>query len=175
MDTLPRPLERNGDDHMKKLFTMILLVPFMIGAKAPNYEGIPDNVVKQVLSQQGWHSVEATREGLVGETTASGYLIKESSIFVALPSRKALGRWVAVRYKNKVMVCKVRDVGPHSIYDPYWESGDKPAAEKGIRLPRKWGESKNGAGIDLSNGLWDWLHIKRGKGIAPVKWKFIKR
>ena len=32
-----------------------------------------------------WYSVDATREGLIGETTASGFVIKKDSIFVALP------------------------------------------------------------------------------------------
>lgn len=121
-----------------------------------------------------WHHVKATREGLVGKTTATGLTIKPESIFVALPHRDVLGKDVAVHCNGKTVVCTVQDIGPHSIYDDYWNHARRPLSEKGIRLPKKWGKAKNGAGIDLSNGLWDYFEIPRGKGITQVHWKFLE-
>lgn len=40
--------------------------------------------------------VKATREGLLGHGTASGYIIDRVVPFVALPSTKAIGRFVKV-------------------------------------------------------------------------------
>lgn len=126
-----------------------------------------------------WYKVAATREGLVGEKTASGHVIKETDVFVALPSRKALGKLVEVRYAGKSIQCKVEDVGPWSTQDDYWNTTRaRPLSEEGKRVPvsmlTKYGPTKNKAGIDLSNGLWDLLGIPRGKGIAPVEWRFVE-
>lgn len=130
--------------------------------------------MEQLKDESGWHRVKATREGLVGHTTASGLCIEEDSVFVALPHRNALGKDIAVKYGNVTMVCTVQDVGPHSIGDDYWNRDRRPLAEKGIRIPKRWGKAKNKAGIDLSDGLWDFFGIKRGKGIVEVEWKFLK-
>lgn len=125
-----------------------------------------------------WYRVAATREGLVGEKTASGHVIGEESVFVALPSRKALGKVVEVRYGGRSIKCKVEDVGPWSTDDAYWATARaRPLSEEGLRKPaalqQKYGGPKNNAGIDLSNGLWDLLGIPRGVGIAPVEWRFV--
>lgn len=172
-------------DTMKaKLITILFISVACVGAKdvdrvkrvKTKFPNIPGHIVEQIMSSKGWHHVTASREGLVGETTASGFVIKKDSVFVALPHRKSLGEWVAVRYKDLVMVCKVKDVGPHSIYDDYWNHSERgPLAEQGVRVPKRWGKAKNKAGIDLSDGLWDWFGIKRGVGLVNVKWKFIER
>jgi hypothetical protein len=58
----------------------------------------------------------ATREGLVGYTTANGHVIKERDRFVALPSRGALSKkngyekQVLVAYKGRYAVAPVWDV-----------------------------------------------------------------
>ena len=39
-------------------------------------------------------TVKATREGLTGQKTASGYVVETSVPFVALPSQAALRQWV---------------------------------------------------------------------------------
>lgn len=128
---------------------------------------------EEVRDLDGWNKVKATREGLVGHKTASGHLIEEDDIFVALPHPKVLGRYVVVKYGNMIIAAEVKDVGPHSIGDAYWETGSRPLSEQGKRIPKRWGKAKNGAGIDLSNGLWDELDIERGVGIVEVEWKLL--
>lgn len=125
-----------------------------------------------------WMTVFATREGLVGQTTASGHVIKSQDIFVALPTRTALGKTVEVYYNGITIQCKVKDVGPWSTGDTWIFTGNRPLAETGKRIPEIWltkyGKPKNKAGIDLSDGLWDALNIPRGKGIVKVKVRLVK-
>jgi len=65
----------------------------------------------------------ATREGLVGRTTASGHVIQPNDQFVALPSRRALGKTVVVKYRDKTVTTTVKDVGPWNRDDAWWEAG----------------------------------------------------
>ena len=122
-------------------------------------------------------TVFATREGLVGKKTASGMIIQKDSVFVALPSRSALGKLVKITYCDKSVVCRVSDVGPWSTKDCYWGTRTRPLSESGLRIPvilqNKYGKPKNKAGIDLSDGLWDKLGIKRDNGIVLVTWEFV--
>lgn len=123
--------------------------------------------------------VFATREGLVGRTTANGHVITERDRFVALPSRRALAskdgheKQVLVTYKGRRAVAPVWDVGPWNIRDNYWDPPELRETGKG--LPRGWpaanaqffdgyngGISDKGyvvrspAAIDLADGLfWD--------------------
>ncbi len=125
----------------------------------------------------------ATREGLVGYTTANGHKIVERDRFVALPSRLALSskggyeKQVLVSYKGRYAVAPVWDVGPWNIKDNYWDDPEKRQTGKG--LPRGWPAAhaqffdgansgisdkghnvKSPAGIDLADGLfWDDLKM----------------
>jgi len=125
----------------------------------------------------------ATREGLVGGTTANGHVITERDRFVALPSRGALSskngyeKQVLVSYKGRSAVAPVWDVGPWNIKDNYWDPPEQRQTGKG--LPRGWPAAqaqlfdnynngisdkgltvKNAAGIDLADGLfWDDLKM----------------
>jgi hypothetical protein len=65
----------------------------------------------------------ATREGLVGKTTASGHVIEPNDHFVALPSKKALNRSVIVSYRGKNVTAPVLDVGPWNRDEAWWETG----------------------------------------------------
>lgn len=71
-------------------------------------------------------SLWATREGLVGQTTANGHVIVERDRFVALPSRRALnalGRRdyvVRLEYRGRTTEAPVWDVGPWNIHDDFW-------------------------------------------------------
>ena len=125
--------------------------------------------------QMQWHTVMASREGLVGHKTASGLVIKSTSMFAALPSRKALGRTIRVEYKDKVIEVPVLDVGPWNVNDEYWIGSNRPAAERGVRLPpmSKYGRPKNKAGLDLSDAAWDALGIPRKLGVEYVVWAFV--
>ncbi len=88
----------------------------------------------------------ATREGLVGKTTAAGHLITPDDHFVALPSRKALNKSVIVSYHGKSVTAPVLDIGPWNRDDAWWE----PAATRGqfTDLPRfvpaVWAGFENG-------------------------------
>jgi hypothetical protein len=76
----------------------------------------------------------ATREGLVGRTTASGHVVTPNDHFAALPSRKALNKQVIVSYKGKSSTAPVLDIGPWNKDEAWWE----PASNRGqfADLPR---------------------------------------
>ncbi len=93
-------------------YTVVLLALAMFGAAVPARAASPPTV-------RLW----ATREGLVGRTTASGHVIMPDDHFVALPSRKAVGKSVVVTYRGKSISAPVLDVGPWNRDDAWWESG----------------------------------------------------
>lgn len=114
--------------------------------------------------------VKATREGLVGQTTASGYVIDEFVPFVALPSTNALER--AVRVTNPLngvsIIAIVLDVGPFNTHDnDYVFYGARPAAESGQSVS---GKGTNGAGIDLGERVWKRLGMQDN---TDVEWEFL--
>jgi hypothetical protein len=113
------------------------------------------------------HLVRATREGRIGGTTASGYVIPSNSVlpFVALPSRRALGR--ILRVTNPLTgincLCMVMDVGPHNTADDaYVFGGARPLAESQA--------GSNGAGIDFGERVWTLLQMKDN---TSVEWHFL--
>ena len=115
-------------------------------------------------------TVKATREGLVGQKTASGYVIDDIVPFVALPSSRALSR--AVRVTNpangKSIIAIVLDVGPWNEHDDnYVFSGYRPAAESGTSVS---GKGTNGAGIDLGQKVWNALLMADN---SNVEWEFV--
>jgi hypothetical protein len=131
------------------------------------------------------YRVFATREGLVGATTANGHVIRERDHFVALPSRRGLAPRGSGDYTVKVCAdsgrCEwapVWDVGPWNTTDDYWNPADtrqtwqdlpqgRPQAQAahdngyngGLdQYDRKVG---NPAGIDLADGtFWDGLGLR---------------
>jgi hypothetical protein len=114
--------------------------------------------------------VKATREGLVGGKTASGYVIDTIVPFVALPSTKAIGRFVHVRNPRtgKSTLAVVLDVGPWNEHDTDYVFGDaRPAAESGKDTRNR---DTNHAGIDLSEKVWKALGMT---GNEPVEWEFV--
>lgn len=116
-----------------------------------------------------WQRVFATREGLVGTRTSSGHVIGAGSMFVALPHPSALGRTVEVRYRERAVVVPVLDVGPWNIDDPYWETGARPASERGLGAHRR---PVNRAGIDLSDAVFATLGMRDND---YVEWRFVHR
>jgi len=119
--------------------------------------------------------VYATREGLVGRTTANGHVIRYDDHFVALPSRRGLS--LRDDWEYSVRVCgpvrcetaPVWDVGPWNIDDDYWNPSS--TRENFWELPRGMPQAEaaywdghndgldgfgrevlNPAGIDLSDG-----------------------
>jgi hypothetical protein len=121
-------------------------------------------------------SVFATREGLVGGTTANGHVITVSDRFVALPSRRALNATDASRdflvelsVGDRSTVVPVLDVGPWNIRDDWWHDTLResfpdlprglPQAMAAFRDGHNGGldgsgrKVLNGAGIDLGDGV----------------------
>ena len=115
-------------------------------------------------------TVKATREGLVGQRTASGYIIDRKTPFVALPSAKALYRFVRLtnHAASKACLAIVLDVGPWNVDDDAYVFGAaRPAAESGKSLS---GKGTNGAGIDLSEACWNALGMQDN---GLVDWEFL--
>lgn len=113
-------------------------------------------------------TVKATREGLRGSATASGYFIDVVVPFVALPSTKALHRAVRVSANGKSIIAIVLDVGPWNTHDDSYVFGDsRPQAESGVD---SFGRKTNGAGIDLGEFVWNYLGMKDN---GDVSWSFV--
>jgi len=115
-------------------------------------------------------TVKATREGLLGKTTASGYVIDRVVSFVALPSFNALGQFVRVTNPANGGYCiaQVLDVGPWNEHDDaYVFGGSRPAAESGYDSR---GRKTNGAGIDLGEKVWAILGMVDN---TNVEWELI--
>lgn len=137
-------------------------------------------------------TVRASREGLVGGTTASGHVIVANDRFAALPDPSALNQEIQVTYKSKTVRTKVLDVGPWYIDDGYWSGDGVPQAQKdwqakepigrgrqeGVEsclAPGASGKCNNGAGLDLADGIYsEMLGSDPDKGILEgVQWSFV--
>jgi hypothetical protein len=115
--------------------------------------------------------VKATREGLIGGRTASGYIVDVVVPFVALPSKSALGRHVRVTnpVNGKSCIAVVLDIGPWNVADDdYVFRGERPQSETGVD---KWGRKTNKAGIDLGEKVWKLLEMKDN---TEVEWEFVE-
>lgn len=120
-------------------------------------------------------TVKATREGLLGHLTASGYRIDAVVRFVALPSTHALRRDVRLTnpMNGKEVLAQVLDVGPWNVDDNPYVFGDgsiRPQAETGTDHT---GRKTNGAGIDLGEAVWRGLGLPLNGGDAQIQWEFI--
>ncbi|WP_186002196.1 hypothetical protein [Corallococcus sp. Z5C101001] len=123
------------------------------------------------------YRVYATREGLVGGTTANGHVIKSNDRFAALPSRRGLASNGGSEYQVRVCYSKtskcattsVWDVGPWNTKDDYWNASSvremwkslpqgKPEAQAAYQdnfnggLDEFGRRPANPAGIDLADG-----------------------
>jgi hypothetical protein len=127
------------------------------------------------------YKVFATREGLVGGTTANGHVITSRDHFVALPSRRGLSSKDSGSYSVRVCAestgrcayAPVWDVGPWNTTDDYWNEGEtrqswsdlpkgRPQAQAAYQDSYNDGRDgfgrqvANPAGIDLGDGtFWD--------------------
>ncbi|GAA0572174.1 hypothetical protein HPO96_32190 [Kribbella sandramycini] len=127
--------------------------------------------------------VFATREGLVGGTTANGHVIVSRDHFVALPSRRGLSSKGSGAYSVKVCTASrcafepVWDVGPWNTKDDYWNPSatremwkdlpqGRPESQAAYQNGYNGGKDQfgrtvaNPAGIDLADGtFWDGLGL----------------
>jgi hypothetical protein len=116
-------------------------------------------------------TVFATREGLVGNKTSTGWRIDSHVPFVALPSDAALRQWVTVvNSKNgKSIRALVLDVGPHYEHDTsYVFGGARPRAEQ-LGKDDYGRVVTNPAGIDLGEAVWTALGMLDN---GDVSWEF---
>ncbi len=102
-------------------------IPMWYGRR-PDFEAAPSAPAfqKHEESQGVSYTVFATREGLVGFSTANGHIIEERDHFVALPTREYLcsddanyDYLVSLTYNGKTVTAPVWDVGPWCIHDNY--------------------------------------------------------
>ncbi|TQM82382.1 hypothetical protein FHX81_4786 [Saccharothrix saharensis] len=130
------------------------------------------------------YRIFATREGLVGGTTANGHVIVSRDHFVALPSRRGLSAKGTGTYSVRVCAANGRcewapvwDVGPWNTKDDYWNPSStremwkdlpqgKPEAQAAYQDGYNGGKDQfgravaNPAGIDLADGtFWDGLKL----------------
>lgn len=136
------------------------------------------------------YRVFATREGLVGGTTANGHVITQRDHFVALPSRRGLSAKGSGSYSVRVCAestgrcayAPVWDVGPWNTTDDYWNPAgtrqswaDLPQGRPQAQAAYEDGYNggldgfgrrvANPAGIDLGDGtFWD------GVGLTDNAW-----
>ncbi|MEU4802242.1 hypothetical protein [Actinosynnema sp. NPDC023587] len=128
--------------------------------------------------------VFATREGLVGGTTANGHVIVDRDHFAALPSRRGLSPKDDGTYSVQVCAengrCEwapVWDVGPWNTKDDHWNPPDtremwqdlphgRPEAQAAYQDAYNGGKDQfgrrvaNPAGVDLADGtFWDGLAL----------------
>lgn len=157
----------------KQALFLALILSFVI----PSLARADDSTSETPEARGVTYRVYATREGMVGSTTANGHLIKPHDRFVALPCGDVLSKdgrtdfSVRLSYKGRTAVAPVWDVGPWNHDDNYWE----PIRNLGIDLPLGMpqaqmayydnyndGKDQKGrlvlspAGIDLADGtFWD--------------------
>jgi len=141
----------------------------LIAALAAAVAGLGVWTIRNARQPGTWQHVLATREGMIGDITSSRTIIRADSMFVALPHRRALGRFVEVRYRDRAIVVPVLDVGPWNIDDAYWEHDDRPASERGRGYYRT---PVNKAGIDLSDAVFAALGLPDND---VVDWRFVHR
>lgn len=112
----------------------------------------PENLMQAAAADDPLkYTIFATREGLVGGTTANGHVIVENDHFVALPSRTVLcsknGREYEVRLEHNghSETAPVWDIGPWNIHDNYWA----PEEERQIYEHLSHGGESGGLGRGL--------------------------
>lgn len=129
-------------------------------------------------------TVKATREGLLGQRTATGDTLDRRRPIVALPSVKALDLFVLLvnPANGKRAIALVDDVGPFNEHDDAYvfqsatsanaemapiSNAVRPQAESGVSVS---GHGTNGAGIDLGEAIWAALGMTDN---TDVEWEFI--
>lgn len=117
--------------------------------------------------------IKATREGLVGKETSTGWKINNNVPFVALPSLAARYERVVIFFPDtgKFTVARVLDTGPWNVDDDEYVYGAaRPQAESG---KDKQGRTTNGAGIDLGEKVIQNLGIASTNDNVIVDWWFL--
>jgi hypothetical protein len=118
--------------------------------------GVPGLAHAQTTFGPPTVTVWATREGLVGHSTANGHVVTERDHFVALPSTRVLNALdrrdfvVRLEYKGRTVDAPVWDIGPWNIHDDYWNQSREDFKD----LPR-WKSEAEAAFFDGYHGGYD--------------------
>ncbi|MEU0088275.1 hypothetical protein [Streptomyces sp. NPDC006274] len=165
MDVQARLLLRSGPDKAGPTVSALRLTADSAGVAEPAPEAAAPFSAR----------VFATREGLVGGTTANGHVIRPNDRFVALPSRRGLSAKGSAEYSVRVCgparceTAPVWDVGPWNIRDDHWNPSSVREMFKSLPqgLPEAQAAYEDGyndgldgfgrrvlnpAGIDLADG-----------------------
>lgn len=139
--------------------------------------------------------VYATREGLVGGTTANGHVIRSHDHFVSLPGWTALNDPGKYDYQVRITtsdgisaVAPVWDVGPWNFHDDYWHSPRHefkdlpvgvPEAERAVNgynggLNEAGSPVYMSSGIDIADGtFWDDLKLNNASTPGRISVTFL--
>lgn len=160
-----------------------VVLPFAVQVGVVNGQDY-DYVAASPVTMRLW----ATREGLVGKTTAAGHVIVADDHFVALPSRKALNRSVILSYHGKSVTAPVLDIGPWNRDEAWWEAGAARGQFQDLPrfVPEVWAAYHDGynsgrdalgryvtfpAMIDLGDGVYADLGMDRADWVdATLTW-----
>jgi len=126
--------------------------------------------------------VRATREGLDGHKTATGFRVSADVPFVALPSTAALRLWIRLHNpaNNHVVRALVLDTGPWETDDHRYVFQPATMSHMGLSIPPDTvrpkaesgtdsrGRTTNKAGIDLGERVWHDLGLVDN---AEVDWE----
>ncbi|MEI6045113.1 MAG: hypothetical protein WCS37_12245 [Chloroflexota bacterium] len=134
------------------------------------------NIMANANNPPPTYNVYATRQGMVGATTANGHRIEPNDRFVSLPSWTALNERGKSDYRVRITapngrtaVAPVWDVGPWNFKDNYWHNPryefkdlpvGVPQAEKAFFGKHNKGKNENGAkvynpsGMDIGDGTY---------------------
>jgi hypothetical protein len=131
--------------------------------------------------QGGWQeNILATEFGGAGDRESSAYggMVDPTALQAALPARVDEHlRLIEVQCNGEAVLCWVNDVGPWSTNDRYWETGDRPRAERCFQSgqPDEFGRRlSQGAGIDLTPATMTALLVPGPPGTrqTTVRWRF---
>ncbi len=152
--------------------------------RAVSLRPMDSGVTPRTSGTASTYRVFATREGLVGGTTANGHVIVSRDHFVALPSGRGLSPKDGGSYTVRVCATSGRcewapvwDVGPWNTHDDYWNPAairedwkdvtqGEPESQAAYSNGYNGGKDgfgrtvSNPAGIDLADGtFWDGLQL----------------
>lgn len=141
----------------------------------------PIGGVFRVVATSFWN------QDVAGRTVEDGDArLDEGERGMALPSRRGLGRWVAIRYRGRIAYAPVIDVGPVYTDDPYWETGGVPraASNAGQRrtgptnevggVMQRTGFTVDGQAADLTPATWRDLGATTRQMKDTIEWWFVE-
>lgn len=141
---------------------------------------IPTGGVYRVIATSFWN------QPVAGKTVEDGDgRLDDGERGMALPSRRGLGRWVAIRYNGRVAYAPVIDVGPIYTDDAYWEGDGVPRSVKnrGQRrtgptnevngVMQRTGYTVNGQAADLTPATWRDLGVNTRQVKETIEWWFV--